>query len=92
MPDMDKRKTVEIELDFPVQLADRVLDKITMRRPTMRDMIKRNIDANAGIRESVGLIADLCGLVPDEVEELDTCDFEKLQNQLLRFRGVFIGE
>ena len=84
----DTRKKVEISLDFPVQLADRLLDKVEIRRPKMRDMVKHNIGLDMSMEDSVNLIADLCGLVPPEIEEMDTCDFEKLQNQLLSFRGA----
>lgn len=85
---MDNRKEVEIALDFPVQLADRKLEKVTIRRPLMRDMLKHQIGLDMTMQDSVNLIADLCGLVPDDVEVMDTCDFEKLQSQLLRFRGI----
>lgn len=85
---MDNRKEVEIALDFPVQLADRKLEKVTIRRPLMRDMLKHQIGLDMTLQDTVNLIADLCGLVPDDVEALDTCDFEKLHSQLLRFRGV----
>lgn len=85
---IDKRKEVEITLDFPVQLADRKLEKVTMRRPRMSDMIKHNIGADAGLQESVNLLSTLCDLVPDEMEQMDTVDFDKLQKQLLAFRGV----
>lgn len=83
---MDNRREVEITLDFPVQLADRKLEKVTMRRPVMRDMLKRQIGMDMTLQDSVNLIADLCGLVSADVEQMDTCDFEKLQNQLLQFR------
>ena len=88
---MDKRAEAEIVLDFPVQLADRVLDKVTMRRPKMKDMLKFDLD-NVSIEESMKLVASLCGLVPDELEEMDSIDFDKLQKQLLRFRGVAARE
>lgn len=88
---MDKRKEVEIELDFPVQLGDRLLDKVTMRRPKMKDMLKFDID-NVSIEESMKLVAGLCGLVPAEMEEMDSSDFDKLQKQLLLFRGVATKE
>jgi hypothetical protein len=88
---MDKRAEAEIVLDFPVQLADRVLDKVTMRRPKMKDMLKFDLD-NVSIEESMKLVASLCGLVPDELEEMDSSDFDKLQKQLLRFRGVAARE
>lgn len=91
MPEMDKRKEVEIVLDFPVQLADRKLEKVVMRRPKMKDMLKYDF-ATLSLAESIKLIASLCGLVPEEVEELDSSDFEELMNQFLRFRGVAVPE
>jgi len=81
-------RTVTIKLDFPVQLADRMLTELTMRRPVMRDMLKHKIGPHSGLAEDLALMADLCGLVTDELENFDTCDYEKLQAQLLRFRGV----
>lgn len=88
MKNIDKRDKVEIILDFPVQLADRKLDKVTMRRPVMGDILKRNFTGEIDLAASVALIGDLCGLVPDEMEMVDASDFEKLQDQLLSFRGV----
>lgn len=85
---MDKRKEVEIALDFPIQLADRLLEKVVMRRPVMRDMLAHDIGLDVKLKDAVNLIAALCNLAPPEIEELDTCDFEKLQNQLLSFRGL----
>ena len=88
MGKIDTRREVEISLDFPVQLPDRILDRVVMRRPVMRDMIECNIGTDMSMRDSVNLVARLCDLVPAELEDLDTCDFEKLQNQLLAFRGA----
>lgn len=81
-------KTAEIKLDFPVLLAGGEIVAVTMRRPIMRDMLKHNIGATNTLAENVALIADLCGMVPEELELFDTVDFEKLQDQLLSFRGV----
>lgn len=85
---MDMRKEVTIRLDFPVQLADRQLCEVTMRRPKMKDMLKHNVTSEISIGESVALMADLCGLLPDDLDEFDVSDYEKLQKQLLSFRGV----
>ena len=41
-----------------------------------------------GLEEDMGLVADLCNLTISEIEMFDTCDYEKLHSQLLRFRGV----
>lgn len=87
--EMDRRKEVEIRMDFPVQLADRVLDKVIMRRPTVGLLLKHNINgSNYNIRDDIGFYAELCGLVPDEIEQLDFTDYEKIQEQFFRFRGI----
>jgi hypothetical protein len=85
---MDMSKEADIKLDFPVQLPDRLLSRVTMRRPVMRDMLKHKIGPEAGLEEDMAMNADLCGLTPADLEEFDVCDYEKLQAQLLRFRGV----
>ena len=88
MKNADMRRQVEITLEFPVQLADRKLERLTIRRPTVRDWLNYDLKDDFSLKDSVGLIADLCGLVPDELEMLDFYDFERLQAQLLSFRGV----
>lgn len=80
--------SVSIVLEFPVQLADRKISEVTMRRPVMRDMLKHNISPQSGLAEDMALIADLCGLAVDDLESFDTMDYEQLQKQLLRFRGL----
>lgn len=85
---MDTRKEVVISLEFPVQLGDRTLSEVTMRRPIIRDMIKHKLGANITIEQSMELLADLCDLVPDEMELMDLSDFVKLQDQLLAFQAA----
>ena len=85
---MDMSREAVIILDFPVQLADRKVTEVTMRRPVMRDLIKHNITQKSDLRDDVNFIADLCNMTIEEMEYFDASDFEKLQAQLLRFRGV----
>lgn len=86
---IDTRREVEITLDFPVQLADRKLEKVTMRRPTVGDLLKNNINGTGySLKDDIGFFADLCGLVPDEMELLDFTDYEKVQQQFFSFRGI----
>ena len=84
---MDKRSEVTIPLEFPMQLPDRKVAELTMRRPVMRDMLKFK-DVGHELAADFALIAHLCGVLPEELENADSCDYEKLQAQLLRFRGV----
>ena len=87
--DIDNRREVEITLDFPVVLGDRKLEKVTMRRPTVGDLLKHNINgAGYSLKDDIGFYADLCDLVPDELELFDFTDYEKIQQQFFRFRGL----
>lgn len=81
-------KTVTIKLDYPVQLADRKLTEVIMRRPVVKDMLKHQKGQEMTLTEAAGLLADLCGILPEDIELLDVSDFEKLQNQLLSFRRM----
>lgn len=86
---IDTRREVEITLDFPVQLPDRKLEKVTMRRPNVGDLIRHNINgAGYDLKDDIAFYADLCGLVPDEMELFDFADYEKIQQQFFSFRGV----
>lgn len=79
-------KTAKIALRYPAQLSDRTLSSITMRRPTVGDMLDYPIK-NGGLDEEAALVAALTGLRPEDLRELDMEDYERLQDQLLTFRG-----
>ena len=85
--DIDNRREVEITLDFPVQLADRKLEKVVMRRPRLSDLLAAPIRDLNDLDGEMRLYARLCNLVPDEIQELDMADYGKIQEQYLLFRG-----
>ncbi|MCL2103283.1 MAG: phage tail assembly protein [Syntrophorhabdaceae bacterium] len=60
-----------------VQLADRLLVEITMRRPTMRDH---------PIKGLMNLLGSLCGLRLEEIERMDMADYRKVTDAFDRFR------
>lgn len=90
MPNMDERREVEITLKYPVQLADRKLTQVVMRRPTVRDMLDAKVltPNYKGLEDDIVLYARLCGLVPEEIKLLDYSDYNNIQEQFFRFRGV----
>lgn len=53
-------KTAKITLRYPAQLSDRTLSSITMRRPTVGDMLDYPIK-NGGLDEEAALVAALTG-------------------------------
>lgn len=83
----DMRLRAEITLDFPFDCDGKTYEKLTMRRPKTKDSMKaakfKGHDADKGIM----LLADLCDVSPDVIEELDEIDAKKLGDQLDAFRG-----
>jgi hypothetical protein len=85
-----KTQAAIIKFDYPVQLADRVLSEVALRRPTLGDMLDYPVDQHSGLKEETALVAHLCGLVVEDLRGIDAGDYNKLQDQLLRFRGISI--
>lgn len=77
-----------IKLRFPVQLADRKLKDVTMRRPTMGDLLDYEPRTDKDLDGEVTLIGVLCGLKLEEMRKVDPTDYARLQDQYVRFRAV----
>lgn len=89
---MAKEKSVTIPLDFPLELADRKLDAVTIQRPTMGDLEDFPVNAGTGLKEEMALVAHLCGLHAEDLRQMDAEDYDKLQKQLLLFRGISLDK
>lgn len=76
-----------IKLDYPVQLPDRALAQVSMRRMLVRDMLQCPIKNQQDMEGEVALLALLCDLVPEELQALDMADYGKLQDALITFRA-----
>lgn len=85
---IDSRPSVTVTLQFPVQLADRRLTEVTVRRPVLRDLIRHPLEPGDGAGNDLAFMGALTGLVREELEALDLVDYEALQTQVLRFRGA----
>lgn len=69
-----------IELFCPVVLADGSrLECITMRRAKVGDLrAVSHLEGEAA--QEIAMLARLCGLVPEDLEDLDLCDYRQLQD------------
>lgn len=57
---MAKEKSVTIQLEFPVELADRKLDAVSdIRRPIMGDLEDFPVSVSTGLKEEMALVAHL---------------------------------
>ena len=89
---MKTEKNATVKLDYPVQLADRLLEEITMRRPTMREQIDFPLGETANFEMEMKLYARLSGLDYEDLLQLDMNDYEKLQEQFVTFRKPETGK
>ncbi len=84
---MNDKRDVTLTLEYPVRLADRTVTEVTMRRPTLGDLLVHSVKGTGDIEGEVGLVGALCGLKPEEMRLLDARDYFLLQEQLLQFRN-----
>lgn len=83
---------VTITLDHPVQLPDRQLTEVIIRRMTVGDMLDCPVTGAGDFAGEIRLMARLTGLGVEELRALDFADYGKLQDALLRFRGIAPGQ
>lgn len=76
-----------IKLEFPIQLADRALEEVTMRRPTMSDLRKNPVKGPGDIEGEMKQIGALCDLRLEEIDQMDAADYGRLQDVYVRFRA-----
>ncbi len=84
---MDKRTSVTIALDFPIEIAGVAVKSVTMRRPKVRDELAFQKAKGTEGEKALYLLASLCELSPDELMELDAADLKLLEEQYVAFRG-----
>lgn len=77
-----------IKLDYPVQLADRLLTEVIMRRPNVGDLLDHPVRRDSSLADEVRMICSLTGLVEEDMRLIDASDYDKLQDQLALFRGL----
>jgi hypothetical protein len=83
-----ENRSETIKLRFPVQLADRLLEEVTIRRPTMGDIRKHPIKSDTDIDGEMRQLCALCDLRLEEMERVDSADYARLQGIYVRFRST----
>ena len=77
-----------IKLDYPVQLADRLLTEVIMRRPNVGDLLDHPVRKDSSLADEARMLCSLTGLVEEDMRLIDAADYDKLQDQLALFRGL----
>lgn len=85
--EFDKRLNATIKLSFPVEVNGTLYEELSMRRPKTKDTLLAAKQKGGEVERGVYLMARLCDVEPDVIEELDEVDAEKLGEQHKAFTG-----
>ena len=75
----------DIALQYPITADGALIERITMRRPRVRDRLIAEQAKGSEVEKEIRLIANLCELPPSYIELLDMADYVKLQECLASF-------
>ncbi len=84
-PNLKLATESSVVLKFPIDLGGVRVNKVTMRRPKVRDRLQMARGASTDAEMEALLIGNLCGIAPSELEEMDLLDYRMLQNTLESF-------
>jgi hypothetical protein len=75
----------ETILKHPFTVAGKKVEKLELRRPTVKDLRTMGRFGNSEEDKEIGLIATLCNLVPEDLDTMDLADYKAIQDS---FRGM----
>jgi len=76
-----------IKLEHPITSDGRKITEIDMRRPKVADVVAARKNKVDEAEQETALIANLAGLPPSAILDLDLADYKKLQERLAGFFG-----
>ncbi|MGY4832026.1 phage tail assembly protein [Burkholderia arboris] len=83
---------VTVKLNYPIKLNGVECDSFTLRRPKVRDMRgAQKLAPNDAEQQELILFATLADVGPDDIEEMDMADYERVQDAFYSFRSVRKG-
>lgn len=78
--------TAKIELDFPIEISGVEVSHLVMRRPKVRDDLAAAKSSGSDEDKALMLVANLCEVTTEDLLELDSADWAKLEKQVQDFR------
>ncbi len=67
-----------IQLKFPVEYNGEEIRELELRRPKIRDQLTATKRKGSDEEKEIKLLADLCDVAPEVIEELDLADYAQL--------------
>lgn len=78
----------ELVLKHPFVASGKKVEKLTLRRPTVKDLRTMGRYGESEEDKEIGLMAALTGMIPEDLDAMDLADYKALQES---FRGM-LGE
>ncbi len=75
----------KIKLSNPIKIDGVEVNEISLRRPKVRDLLISDRKNISEAEREVNLIANLAEIPAEVIQELDLCDYMKIQNWLKDF-------
>jgi len=69
----------EIKLDYPIRIEGVEVKALKMRRSKVRDMLAADKATGSEAEKEVTLFANLCEVSTETIGDMDTADYQKLQ-------------
>lgn len=87
---MSSISEVEVRLNYPIEFNGQAISVVRMRRCKVKDRRAAAKQWKTPEEQEIGLIANLCDLPPGAIDELDSVDYNKIQEHLRDFFGLNI--
>lgn len=81
------QREVDVELSIPVKVSGHLRSKLTMRRPTVGDLLEMQKKKGNDAEQERWLVGRLTQVPPDDLDAVDAADWDVLTAVLLGFRG-----
>lgn len=78
--------TAKVELDFPITVSGVEVSHLIMRRPKLRDDLAAAKSGGSDEDKAIQLVANLCEVTTEDLLDLDSGDWAKLEKQVQDFR------
>ena len=75
-----------ITLNYPIEVNGIETSTLTLRRPSVGDLLNSTVGKSTQEGE-VYLLANLCGVAPDDIKRMDLSDYFQLQDKLGKMQG-----
>ena len=85
---MSQPTTMTIELAYPITHDGKTMKSLTLRRPTVSDVMSANRDAEGPADVELRMVSGLSGLSADVVGKLDMQDYNAVQQVLRGMLGA----